>query len=248
MSSSNPRPVFRGDDMNISRPRAVVIGDRNKVSGDGSIVKGNRNTVVGAGSTVAGDSNFVWADMSAVVGVNNTVNGSRAVVKGHNNHISGKNLKYILATDTFDYEFTDEECQRALSHSEWAAEVIAKSGIVKEGRPMDVVEITFARFREDDTITQPGGPLGPSTIAQTDINDVKDLVYGLENRTEGDPACIICINNPPDVIAMPCGHMHFCGPCVVGLCSQNGLSSERSGMVKCPVCAADVWKFGRVYQ
>ena len=243
MTSTNHRRIFEGNDMYISEPKAFVIGDRNKVSGDGSIVKGNKNTVVGPGSTVIGDDNFVWADKSAVVGKNNIVTGGTAVVKGSSNHVTNHE-SYIIRIDTFQHCFT--KADYASATAEWVKTTMEGSGILKRESRLRRVTIRLTGEGEIQEINPVHSPSAP-VVVNTNINDIKDLVCTPASEGEDEKACIICKEHAADVIAMPCGHKQFCAACAKRICGERQLVNIRSGMVKCPWCADDVWKFGRVY-
>jgi hypothetical protein len=245
MTSTSHRLIYEGDDMNISEPKAFVIGDRNTVRGEGSIVKGNNNAVLGAASTVIGDNNSVWADKSAVVGKSNTVLRGIAVVKGSYNHVSNHE-SHIIRTDTFQYCFTEADYASA---AEWAKTIMEGSGILRrESRSGRVtIHVNLTREGEIEEINPVHNPPAPVVAVNTDINDIKDLACVTVTEEEDAKACIVCKAHAADVIAMPCGHKQFCAACAKQICGERRLINGRSGMAKCPSCAADVWKFGRVY-
>lgn len=245
MTSTSRRLIYEGNDMKISEPKAFVIGERNNVSGDGSIVKGNRNFVAGAASTVIGDDNLIWANKSAVVGKNNTVLGGIAVVKGYSNNVTNQE-SHIIDGYPFQHYFTESDYASATA--EWVKTTMEGSGILRrESRSGRVtIHVNLTSEGEIEEINPVHNPLAP-VVVNTDINDIKDLACVSVANGEDVKVCIVCKAHAADVIAMPCGHKQFCAACAKQICTERRLINGRSGMAKCPSCAADVWKFGRVY-
>ncbi len=58
-----------------------------------------------------------------------------------------------------------------------------------------------------------------------------------QQRDGDEAACVVCMSNVKDHVAVPCGHMAMCGECC-----------ERLGTNKCPICRVEVQLFVKVYK
>ena len=58
---------------------------------------------------------------------------------------------------------------------------------------------------------------GPGADESTLPGKLRDVTYGNHS------ACTICLDQPPDVVFLPCGHLTACGKCAASLS-------------KCPIC------------
>lgn len=63
----------------------------------------------------------------------------------------------------------------------------------------------------------------------------------------GGPTCIICHENAPICIAMPCMHMSFCVACSRSMCCDAHGQPKRRGRVACAKCRQDVHSVARVF-
>jgi hypothetical protein len=59
-----------------------------------------------------------------------------------------------------------------------------------------------------------------------------------EREREGDDAaCVVCLTNVKNHVAVPCGHMAMCGAC----CEKLGKNKP------CPICRVEVQIFVKVF-
>ena len=41
------------------------------------------------------------------------------------------------------------------------------------------------------------------------------------------PTCVVCMDNPPNVVLVPCGHQNLCSPCANQWKDENGTCPQR---------------------
>ena len=63
-------------------------------------------------------------------------------------------------------------------------------------------------------------------------------VYGMSGKEEGnDNVCLVCLDNPKNIVLKPCSHM-----CICHVCAEPML---RTGQ-KCPICRSDIKEIERL--
>mmetsp|Transcript_33840 Transcript_33840/g.86841 ORF Transcript_33840/g.86841 Transcript_33840/m.86841 type:complete len:316 (-) Transcript_33840:330-1277(-) len=100
-------------------------------------------------------------------------------------------------------------------------------------------------------------------------SDLEKKEEELETRAKEEPRkekrnssweCIICYDQAPDCVLIPCGHLCYCSGCAaieVKRCQGHGPESIGNGLTSivpkdsnswnCPMCRATVWHVARVY-
>lgn len=65
---------------------------------------------------------------------------------------------------------------------------------------------------------------------------------------DGEPTCIVCLENRRNCVILPCAHMHYCVDCSRRLVhGPTGMELKMRGEVTCPECRVEVKKIQRVH-
>ena len=59
----------------------------------------------------------------------------------------------------------------------------------------------------------------------------------------GAPTCVVCLNNEPCCVLVPCGHKKMCATCAEMYTFNSG-----SKKAKCPICRCDIAVFVVVFE
>jgi hypothetical protein len=81
-------------------------------------------------------------------------------------------------------------------------------------------------------------PAAPATITLTAPPATGAAPVGVPTDNT-DEACVVCLSNVKDHVAVPCGHLCLCGPCAVELKAKKST---------CPICRVEVQLYMKVYK
>ena len=66
---------------------------------------------------------------------------------------------------------------------------------------------------------------------KNDLNDEEDAPKLYQDESDDEiqlqpqvriPTCVVCMDNPPNVVLVPCGHQNLCSPCANQWKDENG--------------------------
>lgn len=248
-----------------------VRGNENQVYGNYGTISGHGNLVNGNSPTVTGDRNNVTGNYCYVSGNDNVVDGSSASVTGHRNRVAGR---YASATGDFNI-LTGQHATAYGNHNQVPdppqndalqqyLNQIRQS--MEQRRQIVVQQAQQAFVRHDaeaalqnnhaamnDPLPEPVPPPPRRLVLQfrrMQVPSIQDLQHdvALEEDDTTSPACIICRENVPICVALPCLHMSYCVACA-RLLSVNQATGDpqRVNSVECAKCRQPCTDMRRVF-
>lgn len=108
---------------------------------------------------------------------------------------------------------------------------------------------TIAARRAAITALTEGAGSTTTTIPSTQVEcPSQEEVSHDRPASEGAPACVICQENVPLCIALPCLHMSYCVECARSLCLHRETGTpKRKGRVNCAKCREPLHAVSRVF-
>ena len=186
---------------------------------------GDNMTIYGDYNHVDGHNNVVHGDYNAVTGNHNRCNGDYNTVVGNHNHCNGdfNEMSGQHCTNTGDGNNVNGGTVTTIHSGTSTFNFTANQTKKKQPAP----SLSKPSFVE--------GPTPPEAEHDTEA---------LDDAT----ACVICLDNVPNCIAIPCMHMVYCVACARIICfGADGTELKKKGTVECVECRAHVDAIKRVF-
>lgn len=222
--------TFSGNDKNL-----LIIGDGNTVTGMNCAVHGNRNVLVGMRITVTGNYNTLAGVECTAIGDYNKLPGVRCQAIGDHNLFSGIDG---ISRGNYNTGSTTASVRSANGH----ALNISKNVPIDQHGNFMIPNLTagITTHVASRMLPEPQYVKGPP---------LSDVTHDYKPDNGNNKTCVICLENAPICIAMPCFHLSYCVKCARRLCfGQNGTDTKERGTVKCACCNLPVDEFKRIYQ
>lgn len=255
-----------GDYNIVIGPRATVLGDYNIICGENPEVTGSNNVIYPRNPPCLFHVFFLDAE-----NIIQTVSGCQGP-RDYPFIINRKPCRIVFPTEqsleqTGLYELNwnppVDEIQR-LTEKEWTF------------KPMRIFYLThmtptsvFLSFLPDATPRTPARvirepererlsnnrasveslPVSKKTkLDQTDFSSIENKTHSDDDAQKEPKLCILCEDRPAKIIAWPCRHKKFCGPCILEYQKQSSSKNPETKMTVCPICKQDVQSFTNVYE
>jgi len=92
------------------------------------------------------------------------------------------------------------------------------------------IEVEAAKAKLDACVSNSNKLKSEAELVRKKINSL------VETNKGDDNLCVVCIDRPKTIAAVPCGHLCFCEECL-----------ERYNKIICPLCRKDIDKFVKIF-
>lgn len=195
-----------------------ITGDDNIIRGDNCVIQGNQNEVDGDQCTVMGYKNNVSGDNCAVIGHDNLISGDRNHVTGNYNFLTGNECHASGMANTL----TGVNCT-----AEGSGNMLGRPAPnMTSDEYQNFVAPYIPQFASSVAVTPRTDPLIPCPSQEDAQNDIKA-------ESDATNVCIICRENIPQAVAVPCMHLSYCLGCARTMCCVPSSSSSSVACAKC---------------
>ena len=236
-----------GNRNTVDGPSALVEGNQNNVSGSFPKVNGHSNVVHGNNASVRGNSNRVSGRFTSAYGDRNRVTGEYASATGLENQVEHQGLP-LLDQREQAHDFLRQVQQHAMQQLRQQQELLANMFPRRLNRHAAAAAAAAAAA----TALAADASASVAVPAEELVEVPGEEELQFDERIDEDdveaPCCVICREQVPICVAMPCMHMAYCVACARRLCTDNHTGQPKpKGQVECCKCRKSVHAMRRVF-